>query len=116
MDSHKSLWSSDVLWPSGQEEDVYEVESMVPLPEPYPFTWDLNDRNAIVVNTSIAHVSHKKNGHILKVVSKISLPTPPYSVSILEVFLCCFLWGGFQALSSTLHILLGLAVPELKKH
>ncbi|XP_018413101.1 PREDICTED: A-kinase anchor protein 9-like [Nanorana parkeri] len=83
MDSHKSLWSSDTLsglWPVDQEEDAYEVESLIPLPEPYPFTWKLNDLNAIVVNTSICHINHKKNGHLLKVVSKISLPTPPYTL------------------------------------
>ncbi|XP_078519765.1 A-kinase anchor protein 9 isoform X2 [Lissotriton helveticus] len=83
MESHCASWSSKVLsglWPSGQEEDVYEVETLVPLPDPYPFTWELNDKNAIVVNTSIAHVSHTQNGHLLKVVSQISLPTPPYSL------------------------------------
>nr|XP_033787068.1 A-kinase anchor protein 9 isoform X8 [Geotrypetes seraphini] len=83
MDSHQISWASDMLddlWPTGQEDDIYEVESLVPLPDPYPFTWTLNDKNAIVVNTTISHVNHKKNGHLLKVVSQISLPTPPYSL------------------------------------
>ncbi|KAJ8378851.1 hypothetical protein AAFF_G00233530 [Aldrovandia affinis] len=30
--------------------------------------------------TQISHIIHKKNGHLLKVVSKISLPTPPYTL------------------------------------
>lgn len=89
MDSYRTYWASNLfggLWTEGQEEDTYEVESRVPLPYPFPFTEHLDDNNSVIVNTSIFHFSHKKNGHILKVVSKVSLPTPPYSVSI-KVFL-----------------------------
>ncbi|XP_039405237.1 A-kinase anchor protein 9 isoform X8 [Corvus cornix cornix] len=83
MDSYRTYWASNLfsgLWTEGQEEDTYEVESRVPLPYPFPFTEHLDENNSVVVNTSIFHFSHKKNGHILKVVSKISLPTPPYSL------------------------------------
>ncbi|XP_064265863.1 A-kinase anchor protein 9 isoform X7 [Passer domesticus] len=83
MDSYRTYWASNLfsgLWTEGQEEDTYEVESRVPLPYPFPFTEQLDENNSVVVNTSIFHFSHKKNGHILKVVSKISLPTPPYSL------------------------------------
>lgn len=85
MDSYHTYWASDLLsglWTERQEEDTYEVESRVPLPYPFPFTENLDGNNSVVVNTSIFRFSHKKKGHILKVVSKISLPTPPYSVSI----------------------------------
>lgn len=83
MDSYRTYWASNLfssLWTEGQEEDTYEVESRVPLPYPFPFPEHLDENNSVVVNTSIFHFSHKKNGHILKVVSKISLPTPPYSL------------------------------------
>ncbi|XP_054241103.1 A-kinase anchor protein 9-like [Indicator indicator] len=83
MDSYRTYWASHLfsgLWAEGQEEDTYEVESRVPLPHPFPFPEHLDDNNSVVVNTSIFHLSHKKNGHVLKVVSKISLPTPPYSL------------------------------------
>ncbi|XP_065522466.1 A-kinase anchor protein 9 isoform X7 [Lathamus discolor] len=83
MDSYRTYWASNLfsgLWTEGQEEDTYEVESRVPLPYPFPFTEHLDENNSVVVNTSIFHFSHKKNGHIVKVVSKISLPTPPYSL------------------------------------
>src|SRR4029434_9154986 len=53
----------------------------VPLPRPFPFTSVLNEQNAVVVQTQISHVKHRANGHLLKVVSKISLPTPPSTVS-----------------------------------
>lgn len=89
MDSYRTYWTSNLfssLWTEGQEEDAYEVESRVPLPYPFPFTEHLDENNSVVVNTSVFHFRHKKNGHILKVVSKISLPTPPYSVSIKVVF------------------------------
>lgn len=85
MDSYRTYWASNLfngLWTEGQEEDTYEVESRVPLPCPFPFPEHLDENNSVVVNTSIFHFSQKKRGHILKVVSKISLPTPPYSVSI----------------------------------
>lgn len=85
MDSYRTYWATNLfsgLWTEGQEEDTYEVESRVPLPYPFPFTEHLDENNSVVVNTSIFRFSHKKKGHILKVVSKISLPTPPYSVSI----------------------------------
>lgn len=85
MDSYRTYWAANLLnplWTEGQEEDIYEVESRVPLPYPFPFTEHLDENNSVVVNTAIFHFKHKKKGHILKVVSKISLPTPPYSVSI----------------------------------
>lgn len=86
MDSYRTYWASnlfrDLQSEKSQEENTYEVESRVPLPYPFPFTDQLDEDNSVVVNTSIFHVSHKKNGHKLRVVSKISLPTPPYSVSI----------------------------------
>ncbi|XP_053876459.1 A-kinase anchor protein 9 isoform X6 [Malaclemys terrapin pileata] len=83
MDSYRTYWASNLfngLRSEGQEEENYEVESRVPLPNPFPFTEHLDENNSVVVNTSIFHYRHKKNGHILKVVSKISLPTPPYSL------------------------------------
>ncbi|XP_060104467.1 A-kinase anchor protein 9 isoform X2 [Heteronotia binoei] len=84
MDSYSTYWASNLF--SGlqsrrvQEEDTYEVESRVPLPDPFPFTDQLDENNSVVINTTIFHVSHKKNGHRLRVVSKISLPAPPYSL------------------------------------
>lgn len=86
MDSYRTYWESNLfsgMWPEDQEEDICEVESRVPLPNPFPFTEHLDENNSIVVNTSIFHMVHKKNGHILRVISKISLPTPPYSVSMI---------------------------------
>lgn len=85
MDSYSTYWASNLF--SGmqsrlQEEDTYEVESRVPLPDPFPFTDELDENNSVVINTTIFRFSHKKNGHRLRVVSKISLPAPPYSVSI----------------------------------
>ncbi|XP_039382285.1 A-kinase anchor protein 9 isoform X8 [Mauremys reevesii] len=88
MDSYRTYWASNLfngLRSEGQEEDTYEVESRVPLPNPFPFTEHLDENNSVVVNTSIFHYRHKKNGHILKVVSKISLPTPPYSLEHAKV-------------------------------
>jgi hypothetical protein len=86
MDSYKSYWNSSahnsVVWLDGVDQDVYEVESRVPLPRPFPFTSVLNEKNAVVVQTQISHINHRENGHLLKVVSKISLPTPPYTVSV----------------------------------
>lgn len=96
MDSYSTYWASNLF--SGvqsrrvQEEDTYEVESRVPLPHPLPFTSQLNDNNSVVINTTIFHFSHKKNGHSLRVVSKISLPAPPYSVSIIELELIYVLY------------------------
>ncbi|CAL8373082.1 unnamed protein product [Boreogadus saida] len=84
MDSYKSYWNSSahnsVVWLDGVDQDVYEVESRVPLPRPFPFTSVLNEKNAVVVQTQISHINHRENGHLLKVVSKISLPTPPYTL------------------------------------
>lgn len=67
-------------WLEGEDRDVYEVESRVPLPRPFPLCSTLTSKNAVVIQTQISHVSHRANGHLLKVVSKISLPTPPYTV------------------------------------
>lgn len=69
-------------WLEGEDKDVYEVESRIPLPRPFPFCSTLNEKNAVVVQTQISHVNHRTSGHLLKVVSKISLPTPPYTVSL----------------------------------
>lgn len=69
-------------WLEGEDQDVYEVESRVPLPRPFPLCSTLNDKNAVVVQTQISHVNHSTDGHLLKVISKISLPTPPYTVSL----------------------------------
>lgn len=90
MDSYRSYWKSNdpgQVWVQGENQDIYEVESRVPLPRPFPLTASLHEKNAIVVQTHISHINHKKNGHLLKVVSKISLPTPPYTVSA-----TCFLF------------------------
>ena len=84
MDSYRTYWASDTLsglWLEEQGEDMYEVESRVPLPDPFPLSEQLDENNSIVVNTSIFHFSNKRNGHIVKLISKICLPTPPYSVS-----------------------------------
>lgn len=69
-------------WLEEQDEDIYEVESRVPLPYPFPLCEHLDENNSVVINTSIFHLIHKRNGHKIKLISKISLPTPPYSVSI----------------------------------
>lgn len=66
----------------GEDQDIYEVESRVPLPRPFPLCSTLNERNAVVVQTQISHVNHSTDGHLLKVISRISLPTPPYTVSL----------------------------------
>ncbi|MEQ2291638.1 hypothetical protein AMECASPLE_015044 [Ameca splendens] len=82
MDSYRSYWNSSMqssTWLEGEDQDVYEVESRVPLPRPFPLCSTLNSRNAVVVQTQISHVNHRTNGHVLKVISKISLPTPPYT-------------------------------------
>lgn len=83
MDSYRSYWNSShqAMWVEGEDQDVYEVESRVPLPRPFPLSSVLNEKNAVVVQTQISHVNHRTNGHLLKVISKISLPTPPYTVS-----------------------------------
>uniref|UniRef100_A0AAV2K9K5 Pericentrin/AKAP-450 centrosomal targeting domain-containing protein n=1 Tax=Knipowitschia caucasica TaxID=637954 RepID=A0AAV2K9K5_KNICA len=67
-------------WVEGEDQDVYEVESRVPLPRPFPLCSTLNEKNSVVVQTKISHVNHRTNGHLLKVISKISLPTPPYTL------------------------------------
>lgn len=69
------------MWVEGEDQDVYEVESRVPLPRPFPLSSTLTEKNSVVVQTKISHINHRINGHLLKVVSKISLPTPPYTVS-----------------------------------
>lgn len=84
MDSYRSYWNSSSqssMWVEGEDQDVYEVESRVPLPRPFPFCNTLNEKNAVLVQTQISHINHRTNGHLLKVISKISLPTPPYTVS-----------------------------------
>lgn len=85
MDSYRTYLATSQLSGScleDQEEDVCEVESRVPLPYPYPLSERLDDSNSVIINTSVFHFIHKRNGHIVKLISKISLPTPPYSVSI----------------------------------
>lgn len=85
MDSYRSYWNSSMqsmAWVEGADQDVYEVESRVPLPRPFPLCSTLTEKNAVVVQTQISHINHRTNGHLLKVISKISLPTPPYTVSL----------------------------------
>lgn len=85
MDSYRTYLATSQLsgsWLEDQKEDVCEVESRVPLPYPYPLSERLDDSNSVIINTSVFHFIHKRNGHIVKLISKISLPTPPYSVSI----------------------------------
>lgn len=91
MDSYRSYWNSSSTWLEGEDQDVYEVESRVPLPRPFPLSNTLNSKNAVVVQTQISHVNHRTNGHLLKVISKISLPTPPYTVSLHPITpaVCC---------------------------
>lgn len=68
-----------MVWEDGA--DMYEVESRVPLPRPFPLTICLNEKNAVIVKTHITHLKRHTHGHLLRIVTKISLPTPPYSVS-----------------------------------
>lgn len=85
MDSYRTYLATVKLrgsWLEEQDEDIYEVESRVPLPHPFPLCEHLDESNSVIINTSIFHFIHKRNGHILKLISKISLPSPPYSVSI----------------------------------
>lgn len=70
----------DVAWSEGGL-DIYEVESRIPLPRPFPLTQCLNERNAVMVKTHISHLRRHTQGHLLRILTKISLPTPPYSVS-----------------------------------
>ncbi|KAK1788985.1 hypothetical protein P4O66_015880 [Electrophorus voltai] len=85
MDSYRTYWASAAStfpgpgWLESQEQDMYEVESRIPLPRPFSLSAALSERNAVVVRTHISHVHHP-DGHLLRVVSKISLPTPPYTV------------------------------------
>lgn len=71
-------------WVESEDQDVYEVESRVPLPRPFPLSSALSEKNAVVVRTKISHVNHRTDGHLLKVISRISLPTPPYTVSFTQ--------------------------------
>lgn len=85
MNSYRTYWNSYALrdgWMESQDQDIYEVESRIPLPRPFPLTHVLHEKNAVVVQTKISHINHRINGHLLKVISKISLPTPPYTVSV----------------------------------
>lgn len=85
MDSYRTYLTTVQLRGSSLEEqevDFYEVESRVPLPYPYPLSEHLDENNSVIINISISHFIHERNGHILKLISKILLPTPPYSVSI----------------------------------
>lgn len=85
MDSYRTCLATGQLsgsWLEEQEGDIYEVESLVPLPYPYPPPEHLDENNSVTVSISICHFIHKRDGHILKLLSKISLPTPPYSVSM----------------------------------
>ncbi|GAA6069058.1 A-kinase anchor protein 9 isoform X1 [Tachysurus ichikawai] len=81
MESYWPYCSSrelDVVWEDGA--DMYEVESRVPLPRPFPLTICLNEKNAVIVKTHITHLKRHTHGHLLRIVTKISLPTPPYSL------------------------------------
>ena len=98
MDSYKTYLATVKLsdsWLEEQDEDIYEVESRVPLPHPFPLCEHLDENNSVIINTSIFHIIHKRNGHILKLISKISLPTPPYSVSIKIRFFIVFCFQFF---------------------
>ncbi|KAJ3609746.1 hypothetical protein NHX12_024257 [Muraenolepis orangiensis] len=70
MDSYRSYWNSSaqnsVVWVDGEDQDVYEVESRVPLPRPFPLTSVLTEKNAVVVQTQISHISRRGHGHLLK--------------------------------------------------
>ncbi|XP_066898595.1 A-kinase anchor protein 9 isoform X2 [Kogia breviceps] len=88
MDSCRTYLATVKLsgsWLEEQDEDIYEVESRVPLPRPFPLCEHLDENNSVIVNTSIFHFIHKRNGHTLKLISKISLPTPPYSLEHAKV-------------------------------
>ncbi|XP_045420621.1 A-kinase anchor protein 9 isoform X5 [Lemur catta] len=88
MDSYRSYLATVKLsgsWLEEQDEDIYEVESRVPLPHPFPLCEHLDENNSVIINTSIFHFIHKRNGHILKLISKISLPSPPYSLEHAKV-------------------------------
>ncbi|XP_036921974.1 A-kinase anchor protein 9 isoform X2 [Sturnira hondurensis] len=88
MDSYRTYLATVKLsgsWLEEQDEDVYEVESRVPLPHPFPLCEHLDESNSVIINTSIFHFIHKRNGHILKLISKISLPSPPYSLEHAKV-------------------------------
>ncbi|XP_049749963.1 A-kinase anchor protein 9 isoform X8 [Elephas maximus indicus] len=88
MDSYRTYLATVRLsgsWLEEQDEDIYEVESRVPLPNPFPLCEPLDENNSVIVNTSIFHFIHKRNGHILKLISRISLPTPPYSLEHAKV-------------------------------
>ena len=92
MDSYRTYLATVKLrgsWLEEQDEDIYEVESRVPLPHPFPLCEHLDESNSVIINTSIFHFIHKRNGHILKLISKISLPSPPYSVSIKKFWFFC---------------------------
>ncbi|XP_070584247.1 A-kinase anchor protein 9 [Erythrolamprus reginae] len=83
MDSYRAYWASNIFSSQRSEksqENTLEIESRVPLPYPFPFTDQLDDNNSVVLNTSLFYAKQKKNGHTLRIVSKISLPTPPYSL------------------------------------
>ncbi|KAL7858832.1 hypothetical protein AOLI_G00189340 [Acnodon oligacanthus] len=86
MDSYRRFCASASLsslgcdWLESRNEDVYEVESRVPLPRPFPLSTTLTEKNSIVVQTQISHIHHRVDGHLLRVISKISLPTPPYTL------------------------------------
>lgn len=89
MDSYRTYLATGQLsgsWLEDQDEDIYEVESRVPLPYPYSLSEHLDDSNSVIISTSVFHFTHKRSGHIVKLVSKISLPTPPYSVSTQQSF------------------------------
>lgn len=99
MDSYRTYLSAvkSGSWLEEQDEDIYEVESRVPLPHPFPLCEHLDENNSVIINTSIFHFIHKRNGHILKLISKISLPTPPYSVSI-KIWVFTVLFFAFSFL------------------
>lgn len=102
MDSYRSYWNSSMqntAWVESEDQDVYEVESRVPLPRPFPLSGTLSEKNAVVVRTQISHVNHRTDGHLLKVISRISLPTPPYTVSCTQPGSLAGLAGPAQNLS-----------------
>lgn len=73
MDSYKTYLATVKLsdsWLEEQDEDIYEVESRVFDTHPFPLCEHLDENNSVIINTSIFHIIHKRNGHILKLFLK----------------------------------------------
>lgn len=62
MDSYKTYLATVKLsdsWLEEQAEDIYEVESRVPLPHPFPLCEHLDENNSVIINI-IFHIIHKR--------------------------------------------------------